>query len=580
MRDTRSKTDSVGRRGMPAFFRPCDGRGRLDICSRDPAVDPHRSAGLRLALWAVLLGSATACAARAADEAVPNCVTFTVDVDLGRDIGQSFGALFEARDRDGRVVAGAGFQDVYNTRFRTGRRTLQFFVRPNTGEGDFTIERLPHPDLDCGVYLFDLGGQVYAWTTVRGNSVRRWDEPSRQWVAELPPFAGGIRSGDGVMPLGAGQLTFTEDTAKYNGRVILSPPTEGGYRDFYYAQGHLLFYHRKAGSGAFTRLMACPWTPAETGPVDLSQAVVFDTPYDRETPFAWGQWEDQVLTVSNMGGIYVFEGGRWRTVLEPDDQVSYQVYSILHWHDRLLLAQYPTGNVFEYQGHEATQIKDWPPRLPGVSVSARECQTLSIYRGNLFAGVWPWAELWRRDGGPRQCGPRQSNAGRRDAGQWHSLGRMFTHPAITDKFTHPYEAEAERMGLVANYWGQRITGMVPHGDSLLLSTSSKGTAPWKAEYGFLTEEQRREYGAVLRLRMPGNLAAPIAWQDRPIRLEFSFRPGELTIRQDGKPLATAALPEEFSADLSDLTVHWGEGVFGRLRGRLVSRSLTPAPSGE
>ena len=122
--------------------------------------------------------------------------------------------------------------------------------------------------------------------------------------------------------------------------------------------------------------------------------------------------------------------------------------------------------------------------------------------------------------------------------------------------------------------------MIPHGDSLLLSISSKGTVPWKAEYDFLTEEQRREYGAVLRLRMPGNLAAPIEWQDRSVRFEFSFRPGELTIRQDGKPLATAALPEDFSADLRGLTVHWGKGVFGPLRGTLVRRRLTPAPAGE
>ncbi len=547
----------------------------MNVSFMGSAIKPRRSAGLRLVLCVSLLGSAAVCPVSADDEAPSNGVTFAVDVDLGRDIGQSFGALFEARDRKGRVVVGAGFPDVYNTRFRTGRQTLQFFVRPKTGRDQFAVERLPHPDLDCGVYLFDLHGQVYAWTSVRGNSVRRWDEPSGRWVAELPPHAEGIRSGDGVMPLGKGQLTFAENTAKYNDRVILTPPAEGGYHNFYYAQGHLLFYHRKAGSGAFTRLTACPWTPADAGPTDLSQAVVFDTPYDRETPFAWGQWEDQVLTVSNMGGIYVFEGGRWRTVLEPDDQVSYQVYSILHWHDRLLLAQYPTGNVFEYQGKEAKRIKDWPPRLPGVSPSARECQTLSVYRGELFAGVWPWAELWRWDGGAPQRDAERFD--RFDAGQWHSLGRLFTHPATTDQSVHPYETEAERLGLVTNYWGQRITGMVPHGDSLLLSTSSKGTVPWKAEYDFLTEEQRREYGAVLRLRMPGNLASPVVWQDRPIRFEFTFRPGELSIRQDGKPLATAALPEEFSAEISGLTVRWGEGVYGPLRGKIVSRRLTPVP---
>ena len=216
-----------------------------------------------------------------AEEPRSEGVKISVEVDLGQDVGQSFGSLFEARDTSGRVVAGAGFQDLYNTRFRTDRHTLQFFVRPKTGEDQFTVERLPHPDLDCGVYLFDLDGQVYAWASVRGNSVRRWDEPSGRWVSELPPFAEGIRSGDGVMRLGKGQLTFTHDTAKYNDRVILSPPEEGGYHNFYYALGHLLFYHRKTGSGAFTRLLACPWTPDDAGPIDLSDAIVLD----REKPF-------------------------------------------------------------------------------------------------------------------------------------------------------------------------------------------------------------------------------------------------------------------------------------------------------
>ncbi len=492
--------------------------------------------------------------------AEPVGVTFSVEVDLGRDVGQSFGSLFEVRDGRGRVVAGAGFQDVYNTRFRTDRHTLQFFVRPEQGDEEFTIERLPHPDLDCGIYLFDLDEQVYAWTTVGGNSVRRWDAGSGEWVNELPPGVPAIRSGDGVMRVGGGHLVFANDTATYDDRVILSPPDEGGYRDFYYAQGHLCFYHRKSADDGFTRLYSCPWMPSDEDPIDVSRAIVFDTPFDKEVPFAWGQWEDQVLTVSNMGGIYVFEDGQWRTVLEPDDKVSYQVYSILHWHDRLLLAQYPTGNVFEYQGKEAKRLEGWPPVMPGVATSARECQTLSIYRGDLFAGVWPWAEFWRRD---------------RQAKEWLLLDRMFTHPEKTAEFQHPYETEAKSLGLVTNHWGQRITGMIPLGDSLLLSTSSKGTAEWKDEYTFLTDEQRREYGAVLRLRMPGNLAAQIKWQDGPIKLDFTMRPSELVIEQDGKQLASSVLPDDFVVDVPDLSVHWKQGVFGPLRGQLLRYDIEP-----
>ncbi len=481
--------------------------------------------------------------------------TFTVTVDFGQDVGQSFGTLFEARDHAGRLVTGAGFQDVYNTRFRNHRHSLQFFVKTATENESFKIERLPHPDLDCGVYLFDLDDEVYAWTSLPGKSVRRWDKASELWKTERPPTVPAIRSGDGVIRVGNGLLVFAQNNAWYDGEQILSAPEVGGYRDFYYAQGHLFFYHRQSGDNGFTNLYACPWTPQQAGLINLEKAIVLDTPFNRETPFAWGQWEQQVVTVSNMGGIYVFENGEWTMRLAPDDQTSYQVYSSLHWHDRLLLAQYPTGNVFEYRGKKAVRREGWPPVLPGVATSARECQTLSIYGGDLLAGVWPWAELWRRD---------------RDADRWYSMGRMFSHPETTAEFQHPYETEAGTQGLVLNHWGQRVTSMIPQGDSLYLSTSSKGTVPWKDEYTFLNDEQRREYGSVLRLRRPGTLAAPVQWQDRPMEFTFTIEPGRITVHQDRQVLASTTLPEGFDVKLSSLSTTWGAGTFGPVRGILTN----------
>jgi enamine deaminase RidA (YjgF/YER057c/UK114 family) len=479
----------------------------------------------------------------------------SLEVDFGTDRGQSFGSLFEVRNSSGRVVAGAGFADVYNTRFRTGRRTLHFFVRPEAGEPRFEVERLPHPDLDCGVYLCEFDQEIYAWSSVRGNSVRKWDGKSRTWIKDFPPGMKALRSGDGLMRLGQGRLVFSDNHAWFNDRQILSPPEVGGYFNFYYGDGHLFFYHRNnADVEPFTRIVACPWTPESDGAIDLSSAVVLKTKYELETPFTWGQYGGQVLTVSNQGGIYVFEKGAWRTTLAADNRFSYQVYSSLRWDDRLLLAQYPTGNLFEYQGQEAVHLKDWPPVMARVSSNARECQTLGVYRGDLLAGVWPWAELWRRD---------------RDAKKWDFAARMFTHPELTAETTHPYEAEADRFGLVRNHWGQRVTSMIPNGDSLLLSTSSKGTYEWDDRYDFLTEEQRREYGAVLRLRMPGNLAVQPAWKNGSTNLTFGFDGRKLTVTQDGRPLGESAVDASFNVDVSEVSVNWSRGVFGPLAGQLI-----------
>jgi len=178
---------------------------------------------------------------------------------------------------------------------------------------------------------------------------------------------------------------------KYNGRTVLSPPREGSYELFFYANGYLCFYHVNRGdngyrpyendSDGFSKLYACPWT-VDQARVDLSAATVLTLPVVGETTFAWGQLGDQVVTGSNIGGFYVFEKDSWQMLLPPKLGVSYQLYSTMMFHDRLLMGQYPSGRIFQYDGKQISDMPGWPPVLDGVSASAREAQTTVI--------------LWRR----------------------------------------------------------------------------------------------------------------------------------------------------------------------------------------
>jgi len=115
--------------------------------------------------------------------------------------------------------------------------------------------------------------------------------------------------------------------------------------------------------------------------------------------------------------------------------------------------------------------------------------------------------------------------------------------------------------------------MIPHGDSLYLSTSSKGTYEWNDRYDFLTEAQRREYGSVLRLRMPGNLAAQMQWKENPTRLTFQYDGRTISIQQDGTSISTARLERPLKVDLADLKASWSQGVYGPLNGELREHSL-------
>ncbi|MBI3921276.1 MAG: hypothetical protein HY318_07660 [Armatimonadetes bacterium] len=94
----------------------------------------------------------------------------TMQVDFGKDIGQSFGSLLEVRDSRGHVIAGAGFADVYNTMFRNDRYTVQFFVQPNSEDNQFTLEPLPRPIKEYGqVIRLKRPGNLAATMQPRGN---------------------------------------------------------------------------------------------------------------------------------------------------------------------------------------------------------------------------------------------------------------------------------------------------------------------------------------------------------------------------------------------------------------------------
>ena len=539
--------------------------------------------------------------ARSAAEAT--VMKFTTRIEFGEDVGQNFGSLFEVPTRDGRLVIGAGFMGLYNTHFRSDRYTVQFFIRPTHGEREFATDHLPRPCDDAGTYLFDLDGKLYSHSHAHDKTVRWWNEGVRRWEADPSPVYGRMRLGDGMLLLGDGQV-------HYNGNPILTSPEQGAYNRFYYALGHLFFYHTywaeksgyrtyEADSEGFSRLYACPWTPGgavEEGSarsraqgsgegIDLSRAIVETLPVVGETTFAYGQLGGNVLTCSNIGGLYLFDGQAWKTLVEPQVGRSYQIYSMLNFYDRLLMGHYPTGLLYEFDGEKVTLLEGWPPRLAGVAPNAREAQTTAIYAGDLFVGVWPWGELWRQ-------GP--------DTGQWYSVGRMFTHPPVTDETTHPYEKECVAHELVANQWGQRVTSLVPSGDSLMVSTSAKWPCEWEPRFDFLPDGKWQEYGSVMRLRTPGNLCASVRRTQAATELQFILNETEMRIMQDGEELASAkmdagrgagggkrlatgdaGLAAEVAKAARLEQVAWGCGVFGlfagaTLDGKAETRTTPPS----
>ena len=485
--------------------------------------------------------------------------TVSLVVDRGNDVGQSFGSLFELSSDDGSLMIGAGFQNVYNTRYRGDRHSVQFFVRPTDGKREFAVKELPRPSDDLtGAYLFSRDDVVYS--TYGG--LKSWDNASESW--KTVSAVGGTNE---TMRVGNGVLVFGDSSVSYNNHEILSAPKVGRYELFFYANGYLCFYHihrngkpyhyYEKGEEGFSRLYACPWLPGQAQ-VDLSTAETLRLPVVGETTFAWGQLGQQIVTGSNIGGFYTFENRQWKMLLAPNIGKSYQLYSTIGFHDQLLMGQYPTGRVFSFDGKQIRDQPGWPPVLEGVSTSAREAQTSIIYGGDLMVGVWPWGELWRYNS---------------DSEQWIFTRRMFEHPTVSDKITHPYDLE-NRGNNVGNMWGQRVTSLVVSGAHLYVSTSAKAPYPWEPQkYPFLTPSKWKSYGKVYQLTTPGSLAACLKWTTGPTILTFSLKANELSIHQDGLLLArsqvTGKIRDLVQAMRISQRVQWGNGVYGRYGGKAL-----------
>ncbi len=129
---------------------------------------------------------------------------------------------------------------------------------------------------------------------------------------------------------------------------------------------------------------------------------------------------------------------------------------------------------------------------------------------------------------------------------------------------------------MSNNWGQRVTSMVALGDSLYLSTSAKGLWKRDSRFAFLTDEVYQEYGQVIRLKRPGNLAATMQQSDKPTELKFILMKDSMMILQDGKQLATAKLDVKRTADLKPASIVWGDGRFGALQGKINTKVVKPA----
>ena len=164
----------------------------------------------------------------------------TVELEFGEDRGQAFGNVLEWVTQDGKVVGGVGFLDVYNTRFRNDRYKLQFYTRPAT-EAQPLISRHPIPAPNTGLFIFDIDDTIYGWTGTQGTF--EWNMQKQQWTPSTRYSKDKMPSGYGGMKLQDGLLDFSGQDIRYKGKLAVTLPESGRSYNYYYAEGHLFFFH-------------------------------------------------------------------------------------------------------------------------------------------------------------------------------------------------------------------------------------------------------------------------------------------------------------------------------------------------
>lgn len=484
--------------------------------------------------------------------AAQSLLDVSVTVDFGQDRGQNLGTLFDAVDAEGRHVAGAGFTGVVNSGRRLERMNVQFFAKPSAHAGAYVVESLPRVTEQIGLSVYSLGDEVLVHDGFGAEQFRLnrnadvWEKASNRKYVQL------VRGK--VLEISGGAICYDE-------QEVLPVPDKGRYGSVYYGEGHIFFYHYDRNSeDAFNYICAVPWDAYSGQNPDPSQIKYIEATVLAEFAYSYGQLNGAVVNCSNWGGFYVFKDGEWSVLRKPDPSTSYQIYCMINFEDRLLMGQYPAGSMFAYDGEQIDELRDWPPVPSGVSNKLREVQSVAVYRGELFVGVWPWGELWRYD---------------RDSGQWTMLQRMFDHPKTQADTVHPYEEACRAAGLVHNELGQRVPALLSVDDALLVTTASKSS--WSDKLDVIRDAFGKEiveqYGRVYRIRMPGSLSAVIEWKDQPTTLRFVIEGGRMTIYQDGQELSTTAIDVSLFEQLKPAEFRWGQGLFGAVGGRIAAHEI-------
>lgn len=336
----------------------------------------------------------------------------------------------------------------------------------------------------------DKQSVIAYWQTYKQsplNGVHKYSEGDFPFkIEKIPKPSDGFYTGYAFIK--DGQIYF-EDRGNY---IQYRPDGYGGYQkvklpenDTYISSGMEFKFNYSAGV-----LSAC--NLSDTSKCSGIEVKVGTFPY------VYASKDGSVLAITNYGDALLFRDGAWCRMSMKDDVYScsstdeaplvkpreIQFYSSLTYQGRVLVGEWPTGRLYDFDGSILKPSDITPPKISEQSAARMgyEAQSMAEYCGDLFVGYWPRGEVWRFDHATKQ---------------WALFNRFFS--SDSGETFIPYKGRPADH-LDPAFFGQRITALVPFEDSLYVSTSNLRS--WKSGEKVpesVSSEKANEYGEIYKI---------------------------------------------------------------------------------
>lgn len=516
------------------------------------------------------------------------------------------GTIIDVRDNQDRTVLAFGFPYSMGTGFQYGGQTLAGFVSNQVSEPEWEDLGRPFPD-GVAVRLSAHRGDLLAinratnetaiflddtkeWARVYPHElIERW-ALNDNWASEVSyHLCGEYQYGVGAFTVFRScifldnkliinlvdHLVYSDDIAQmynlyinFDENVLTSNISDiNSIYQIYVSTNYIAFAGIGVGSGQLEEgqpyILFCPMSRsvlfvASCATLSVENAaslyvVVPDSIENVDTYFFFS--DGRVVNLNTMNFAH-------NTVRNSSG--AYQFYSYLPFENSYLIGGYPWAVTLRGTDAGLTALDSQiAQKHDGFErrYNFGEVQSLAHFAGAIYAGVWPWGELYKYENDDFVLVRRLFSA--------PEIGRITLDPAMGPRESEPFVIETG-----GNNLGQRIESMVQRSEFLYLSTSPK-YHDFSEFRNLPVEFQHLEqsYGRVYRMSQRGAIGTEIysGGSVEPLALTVQLYTHFVRVLSGDEIVAQASLDTAVPCVVRSLA---GEGAFGPARGFTVSITRT------